>query len=229
MKTHIKCLHLLLAAMSAVIVLSCNREQADPALVLDEVFIPEGYHQIDHPSSKALAMLEELRLENPDDHFYYLERVDKKVGKSRDWVFPQNELKIEFVDFNMSEDRSKAPDLSGVIVKKIRGDWQKEEFVVYDQHPKPKNGMKVFYEYVNENLKYPLEAKNSGIQGKVFVEFVVDHAGKLTDVKAIKGIGGGCDEEAVRVVKEAPDWSPGKVMDLSVNVRMILPISYKLN
>ncbi len=67
-----------------------------------------------------------------------------------------------------------------------------------------------------------------GIEGKVFVEFVVDKDGTITNVKAIKGIGAGCDEEAKRVIEGAPKWSPGKQRGRPVKVRMILPITFKL-
>jgi protein TonB len=67
-----------------------------------------------------------------------------------------------------------------------------------------------------------------GVEGKVFVQFVVDKDGTLTDIKAVKGIGAGCDEEAVRVLKAAPKWKPGKQRGRPVKVRMILPITFKL-
>ncbi len=210
------------------IIFSCNQNKIDPALVLDEIFVPEGYHQIDNPSSDALARLEELRLENTNSHYYYLERENKTVSSAREWVFPQKELKIEFTDFERLESREQNSKLMGLIVKKIVGDWREEEFIIIESQPSPKEGMKAFFAYISENLKYPSEAKEMGIQGKVFVEFVVDKDGKLINIKSVKGIGAGCDEEAIRVLKEAPIWMPGMVVDMPVKVRMILPITYKL-
>ena len=67
-----------------------------------------------------------------------------------------------------------------------------------------------------------------GIEGKAFVQFVVDKDGTLTEVQAVKGIGAGCDEEAVRVIQGAPKWKPGKQRGRAVKVRMILPITFKL-
>jgi len=67
-----------------------------------------------------------------------------------------------------------------------------------------------------------------GIEGKVFVQFIVDKAGNITNVTAVKGIGAGCDEEAVRVIKGSPKWKPGKQRGKAVKVRMILPITFKL-
>lgn len=101
-------------------------------------------------------------------------------------------------------------------------------FMVVEDQPTPQGGMQAFYEFVSKNMKYPSQARRMGIEGKVFVQFVVDKDGSLSDVQAIKGIGAGCDEEAVRVVKQAPKWSPGKQRGKPVRVRMVLPITFKL-
>ena len=101
-------------------------------------------------------------------------------------------------------------------------------FLKVENPPVPEGGMTKFYQYVQKNVTYPAEAKSQGIEGKVFVQFVVTSNGKLTDVKAVKGIGGGCDEEAVRVVKESLPWIPGSQRGIRVNVRMIMPITFKL-
>jgi TonB family protein len=214
--------------MFAIIIFqfSCEQDKVDPALVLAEVLIPEGYHQIDHPPADALARLEELRLENPKDQFYYLQRSDIK---SENWIFAQKELKIEFVANSESNSVTEKPQILGVVVKKIQGDWKNENFMIVENQPEPKEGINAFYHYIQENLKYPEEAKKMGVEGKVFVQFVVDKDGKLSEVKAVKGIGAGCDEEAVRVIKEAPAWNPATVVDIPVKTRMILPITYKLD
>jgi protein TonB len=88
--------------------------------------------------------------------------------------------------------------------------------------------MQAFYEYVGKKLKYPAQARRMNIEGKVFVEFVVNRDGSLVDVKVMKGIGAGCDEEAVRVIQSAPAWKPGKQRGKPVRQRMVLPITFKL-
>ncbi len=103
-----------------------------------------------------------------------------------------------------------------------------EIFMVVEDQPEPQGGYPAFYEYVGKNLKYPSQARRMGIEGKVFVQFVVDKDGTITEVQAIKGIGAGCDEEAVRVLKNAPKWTPGKQRGRAVKVRMVLPITFKL-
>ena len=67
-----------------------------------------------------------------------------------------------------------------------------------------------------------------GIEGKVYVQFIVDKNGSLTDIQCIKGIGAGCDEEAKKVIQNAPNWLPGKQRGRPVKVLMILPINFKL-
>ncbi|MGD9327781.1 MAG: TonB family protein [Cyclobacteriaceae bacterium] len=103
-----------------------------------------------------------------------------------------------------------------------------EIFTIVEDQPTPKGGMAAFYEYVGKKLKYPAQARRMGIEGKVFVEFVVDKDGTITNVQTIKGIGAGCDEEAKRVIEASPKWNPGKQRGRPVKVRMILPITFKL-
>jgi periplasmic protein TonB len=101
-------------------------------------------------------------------------------------------------------------------------------FLVVEETAAPIGGMPAFYEFVGKKLKYPAQARRMGIEGKVFVEFVIERDGSITDVKAIKGIGAGCDEEAVRVLQSAPKWKPGKQRGKPVRQRMVLPIAFKL-
>jgi len=103
-----------------------------------------------------------------------------------------------------------------------------EIFTVVEDQPTPNGGMAAFYKFIGKNLKYPSQARRMGIEGKVFVQFIVDKDGTVRDVQAVKGIGAGCDEEAVRVIKNSPKWKAGKQRGRPVKVRMILPITFKL-
>jgi protein TonB len=104
-----------------------------------------------------------------------------------------------------------------------------EVFLIVEDQPTPEGGMPAFYKYVADNLKYPKQASRMGVEGRVFVQFVVDKDGGLNDIKVLKGIGAGCDEEAMRVIKESPKWKPGKQRGRPVKVKMSLPIQFKLN
>jgi periplasmic protein TonB len=92
----------------------------------------------------------------------------------------------------------------------------------------PKGGMAAFYKYVSEKMKYPAQARRMGTEGRVFVEFIVGKDGSISDVRAVRGIGGGCDEEAVRVLQSAPSWTPGKQRGKPVKQKMVIPIIFKL-
>ncbi|NJO03270.1 MAG: energy transducer TonB [Bacteroidia bacterium] len=97
-----------------------------------------------------------------------------------------------------------------------------------EQMPEPEGGFQAFYNYLGKNIRYPEQARRVSIEGKVFVQFVVDKNGQLTDFKILKGIGHGCDEEALRVLREAPKWNPGKQRGRPVRVRISLPIQFRL-
>ena len=84
-------------------------------------------------------------------------------------------------------------------------------------------------QFMVDNVNYPQKAKDANIQGKVYVSFVVEKDGSVDEVKLMRGIGGGCDEEAVRVVKAMPKWVPGKKDGKYVRVSYMLPIFFKLN
>jgi protein TonB len=103
-----------------------------------------------------------------------------------------------------------------------------EIFLVVEQNAVPNGGLEGFYKYVNSVIKYPAQARRMNIEGRVFVEFVIDKTGSITDVIAVKGIGAGCDEEAIRVVRNSPQWTPGKQRGKPVKQRMVLPITFKL-
>ncbi|MCI1265079.1 MAG: energy transducer TonB [Saprospiraceae bacterium] len=77
-------------------------------------------------------------------------------------------------------------------------------------------------------MKYPAIARENDIQGTVVVQFVVAKDGDITKVNVVRGIGGGCDEEAVRVVKSMPNWKSGKHNGKAVPVNFTLPIKFKL-
>ena len=101
-------------------------------------------------------------------------------------------------------------------------------FEVVEEQPTPEGGMEAFYKFVGKELNYPSQASRMGIEGRVYVQFVVDEKGAVSDVKAVKGIGHGADEEAVRVIK-LTKWNPGKQRGRPVKVRMVMPIVFKLN
>lgn len=102
-------------------------------------------------------------------------------------------------------------------------------FTVVEEMPTFPGGDESRIKFLTENIKYPQMAKESGIQGTVYVTFVIDERGRVADVKVLRGIGGGCDEEAIRVVKMMPPWNAGKQSGKPVRVQFNMPIKFTLN
>lgn len=102
-------------------------------------------------------------------------------------------------------------------------------FTIVEVMPEFTGGQEALAKYLQKEIQYPQRAKEMGIEGKVYLSFVVDNFGNVTNVKVLRGIGGGCDEEAMRVVKKMPRWKPGKQGGRAVSVNFNLPIEFKLN
>ncbi len=99
-------------------------------------------------------------------------------------------------------------------------------YSMVSEQPSFPGGMQEMMKFISENRKYPAEAKAKDVHGKVIVAFVVERDGSLSDVKIRRGIGYGCDEESIRVIKSMPKWTPGKQNGKAVRVSMMLPVSF---
>ena len=122
--------------------------------------------------------------------------------------------------------------ISGSLFETLLDVATSKEDTVYqtvDEMPKFPGGEQAMFKFISENVKYPQEAKDKNISGRVFVNFVVEKDGSVDDVKVLRSIGGGCDEEAVRVVKSMPKWTPGKQKGKPVRVSYIIPFVFKLD
>lgn len=121
------------------------------------------------------------------------------------------------------------PDKKQIDPAKEVGRDTEATFEVVEVMPEYTGGMEALIEYLGSNIKYPDKAKEQGIEGKVFVSFIVEKDGSIGETKVSRGIGGGCDEEAVRVVSQMPNWTPGTQRGQAVRVSYNLPISFKLD
>ncbi len=104
-----------------------------------------------------------------------------------------------------------------------------EVFTMVESQPRYPGGMDAFYQYLGQEMKYPLQARKAGIEGRVYVQFIVEPDGTISEVTTLKGIGGGCDAEAERVMTNTSGWIPGEQRGKKVRVRMVLPLIFKLN
>jgi protein TonB len=103
-----------------------------------------------------------------------------------------------------------------------------EVFSVVEVMPEFPGGADARNAFLAKNLKYPEQAMEEGIEGMVIVTFVVEKDGKISGARVLRGIGGGCSEEALRVVRRMPNWNPGTQRGEAVRVQYNLPIRFKL-
>jgi protein TonB len=141
-----------------------------------------------------------------------------------------DEVEIEEkIDVNFDVDVKETTVIKEVVIAEAPVVEKADEiFDVVETQPNPPGGMAGWNQYLSKNLKYPTQARRMGIEGTVIVVFVINTDGSIQDVEVLRGIGGGCDEEAVKVVTEAPKWEPGKQRGRAVRTRMRLPIRFKL-
>jgi protein TonB len=140
---------------------------------------------------------------------------------------PQDELKETNVGKKTQEGSGDVFDLpiegDGVIVEDVQ-----QVYTFVEQMPTFPGGDDELFKYLSKNIKYPAMARESGVQGTVFVTFVVESDGKITDAQVLRGVGSGLDQEALRVVKAMPAWKSGKQNGRSVRVQCNLPIKFTL-
>jgi protein TonB len=143
-----------------------------------------------------------------------------------------DEVKIEEkIDVNFDVDVKETTVIKEVVISEAVVIEEKADaiFDVVETQPNPPGGMSGWNKYLSDNLKYPTQARRMGVEGSVILVFVINTDGTIQDVEVLRGIGGGCDEEAVKIVKNAPKWEPGKQRGRAVRTRMRLPIKFKLS
>ena len=149
---------------------------------------------------------------------------------------PNEELMIEDIELNLDIEMNEETRIAEVAFDDNLDTEAPEEekadeiFMVVEQNAEPVGGIGAFYTYVASQLQdnYPLTALRMNIEGVVYVQFVIEKDGSITQVEAIKGIGGGCDELAVEVLENSPKWNPGKQRGRAVRSRRVIPIRFIL-
>lgn len=171
------------------------------------------YSDVEYDADERMTEKEEQELDD------WLERVTNRC-----------EMLLEQWDCETDED--KAEDVSPIEESEwvvVEEELEEEEvFSIVEVMPEFPGGMPKLSEYLSQNIVYPDEAQKAGIQGKVFVSFVIEKDGSASNVKLIRGIGGGCDEEAIRVVQAMPRWKPGTQRGKPVRVSYSLPVNFTL-
>jgi protein TonB len=105
----------------------------------------------------------------------------------------------------------------------------KRVFTFVEESAEPIGGLSAFYVWLGKNLQYPVNARRQRIEGKVFVKFVVEQSGEITNVEVVKGFNAECNQEAMRVISKSPNWKPGRQQGVPVRQAYTLPIAFHVN
>lgn len=151
----------------------------------------------------------------------------KKVIEELTVVDDDTDLDEE-LDIDTEADEETMIDQTDINLMEEEEEEEPEIFMVVEQMPEFPGGQRALFKYISENINYPPIAKENGIQGKVFIQFVVGKTGTITNVNVLRGVDPSLDKEAVRVVKSMPKWKPGKQRGKPVFVRYQVPINFKL-
>jgi protein TonB len=151
--------------------------------------------------------------------------VDKELEEAEQPP-PQEKLSETNVGLTTQEGEEGATELPPEPV--VTDPDEGKVFTYVEEMPAFPGGEGAMYDYLRSKIKYPPMARENNITGKVYINFVVDKDGQIKDVKVLRGIGFGCDEEAVRVIKAMPSWKPGKQNGRSVSVSYNMPINFTL-
>jgi TonB family protein len=225
-----------------VVIFSCER--AEDFSEIAELTAKEGLSPKEmQDASQTLSI--RYSIAEGEDKDYMIEKENSIIARVGTSIF-------EFSELNSAEDKEKAYDFIKKFQEKayqaeipkaapsnpgsnlprspstLSNGMEVWDTFALEVQPEPVGGMSEFYRYINENISYPQSAKNMGIEGKVFLMFIINTDGSLSDVEVIKGIHPDCDQMAIDVVRNAPKWKAGKQSDTPVNVRMRLPITFKL-
>jgi len=122
------------------------------------------------------------------------------------------------------------PNQSHKIDSKNETNGDSQVYAYVDEKPEPEGGMTALYKFLADKIIYPKKAKDKGVQGIVYVSFIVEKDGKLSDVKIMRDMGGfGLGEEAVRVIKLMPPWKPAKINGKAVRATYNVPVKFVLH
>lgn len=139
-----------------------------------------------------------------------------------------NETVVDQVEITPQEEDMNTKIEIPVVAPVEEEEIEDEIFTIVEKQPSYPGGDKARVEFINKNIKYPTIAQESGIQGTVYVSFVVNKDGKIVDVQVVRGVHQSLDNEAIRVVKAMPPWVPGEQRGKPVRARFTLPIRFTL-
>ena len=178
--------------------------------------------------------LEFLKQKNPQD-VYVVIQMNEEGKKTLDKLQFENEKTGNLISTNaiITDPHSNGEKVLYVIVEKGRTGDAKTRFdkayTVVEDQPEYVGGLDSLMRYIQNQLKYPTNARNKGIEGRVFISFIVTKEGYIVDPAIVKGVEPEIDKAALDVVSSFPKWIPGRQHGEAVDVKFVLPINFKIN
>jgi protein TonB len=154
-------------------------------------------------------------------------KYSAKFAMGFEFRLKKYQLPLEHEDFQL--DPKKARLLEEFIIAVPVNTNDKRVFTFVEHSAEPVGGLEVFFKWVEKNLRYPAHARRMGLEGKVFVKFIIEPTGAITNPEVVKGFNKECEQEALRLFSIAPNWNPGTQSGRAIRQAYTLPISFKLN
>ena len=218
-----------LVAISGIM-FACEEEINDGI----EEIIEESSQQVEY-SVDVQAALDRLQAEKPNEKFAVIETTfdnEENINKLNEYDPNQ----VEQIFITKEDDRksivmivnqsSELFEKTMVIQEQMQEDNSQAVFTIVEEPASFPGGMDALGKFLRENMKYPEQARKDGVSGHVYVEFIIEKDGSISDAKVAKGIGAGCDAEAIRIIENSPKWQPGTQNGEIVRQKMMLPIVF---
>lgn len=142
---------------------------------------------------------------------------------------PDDEEIDEEIEIDLDVDITEETEIEEIVFEEEPEEESADKvFLIVEEDATFPGGMSQWNKFLKKNLKYPRQAKRMGIEGNVYLSFIVGRDGSISDISVTRSIGGGCDEEALRVLKKSPKWKPGKQRGKPVIQRMNLRVVFRL-
>jgi len=220
-------------------IIAVEEVEAEIEIVMDEAYPADKQKGIIEETMEEVMIAEPVSIAVNEEPTQYLvsEEAVRADGMAAGQVVSyedQSDSEIEISSKSSSaakkgrQKTSAEISRNNIINPEFLSDSTVTVFSVVENLPEFPGGMEALFKHIQEKISYPDSARLLGIQGTVYVSFVVKKSGTVDNAYILRGIGGGCDEEALKVVKSMPDWIPGEQKGKPVNVQMALPIKFKL-
>jgi TonB family protein len=159
---------------------------------------------------------------------YVFSNIKMKSDKGETLSAKDSRIDINSMEGGVQYRFNMPPSYTTSEVAKMREPDKDGIYTIVEQQPAYPDGMKAMFDWIQSTMKYPEEALKAGVEGTVYIGFVIEKDGSMTNITVKRGIGSGCDEEAMRILKTTPNWKPGMHRGKIVRVAYTVPIKFKL-